>query len=106
MNQIEKILKETEAFRTEKGFIIIPIKSDLMRKISELPYMPICDSCIKSGEETGMYIPVLNQWFCIDCYDEWYQKARYYEDDRKFEEDKFLEMVELIKENQDELSTR
>lgn len=106
MNQIEKILKETEAFRTEKGFIIIPIKNELMRKISQLPYPPVCDCCIKSGEEIGMYIPVLNRWFCNNCYNEWHEKAKYYEEDKWYEEDKFLKMVESIKENQDEISTR
>lgn len=73
-----------------KGFKIIKCKR---REIIEVfGGKGICDSCGKPSIE-GYYIAVLNQWFCPQCYKEWYEDAYNYaiesSDDRRVEDKNF-----------------
>lgn len=44
----------------------------------------LCDSCSKSID-SGYYIPVLNQYFCKECFNRWDNSAHYYPQDRSIE---------------------
>lgn len=48
----------------------------------------ICDDCNAeiAPSETCYYIAVLNRIFCTDCYHEWIAGAKYYSEDKPFEE--------------------
>ena len=43
----------------------------------------ICDWCgtVYKPSDEGVYIAVLNQWYCKECYEEWIMRAEYYLDD-------------------------
>ena len=45
----------------------------------------ICDNCC-SKPRKGVYVAVLNRWFCIGCYEEWHGRARRYPEDARIEE--------------------
>lgn len=94
--KIEEILQTTRAFQTKKGFLIIPFTNREIREISNIP-MAVCDSCSKHNVELGYYIPVLNQWFCKECYDDWHNRATFYQEDRKFEERNFIDLIQYAK---------
>lgn len=48
----------------------------------------VCDDCNIGIEpsETCYYIAVLNRIFCADCFHEWIARAKYYGEDKPFEE--------------------
>lgn len=43
----------------------------------------ICDWCGKSflPSDKGVYIAVLNQWYCQKCFEEWVERATWYPGD-------------------------
>lgn len=43
----------------------------------------ICDWCGKSflPSDKGVYIAVLNQWYCQRCFEEWVERATWYPED-------------------------
>lgn len=65
----------------DKDFYVIKIEKPIL---SQLGMPGICDSCNNTPEE-GYYIAVLNRWYCQTCYDEWYQRANNYPEDREYE---------------------
>lgn len=48
----------------------------------------ICDNCgtVKSPSDNGYYIAVLNRWYCEKCYEEFKARARYYDEDKPYED--------------------
>lgn len=40
----------------------------------------------------GFYIPVINQWYCKNCYDQWYAGATHYRVDIEKERQSYNEM--------------
>ena len=57
----------------------------------------VCDSCL-SSPENGYYVAVLNQWFCEECYRQWYESAVYYPEDRGVEINNYVRYKEYINE--------
>lgn len=73
----------------KKGFKVIQVsRNELMDKLGQYGAMGICDRC-NGTASTGYYIAVLNQWFCPHCYQEWYHRATYYQEDTKVENKNF-----------------
>lgn len=66
----------------DKGFLILTVN---LSDIINIDSPGICDWC--SGDVTkGKYIAVLNHIYCDKCYDEWYERAKFYPEDRRIEE--------------------
>lgn len=58
----------------------------------------ICDRCNETPG-TGVYIAVLNSWYCPGCFEEWHKEAKNYPDDRKVEQSNFDHYKPLFDEN-------
>lgn len=75
-----------KVIESEKGFKLIECSRNEV--VQYLGGYGICDSC-NNTEETGIYIAVLNHWYCPKCFSEWHKTARNYESDRPIEERNF-----------------
>lgn len=84
----------------EKGFRVIEITSDEMRRIypemRNVDWFPICDSCGRNGLKKGYYVAVLNQWFCPKCYQRWYSGAIRQPEDWAIEMKNFSTYKEML----------
>lgn len=51
----------------------------------------VCDDCGKlcSLSDEGVYIAVLNRWFCNECYESWKKRAHWYPEDAEIEKKNF-----------------
>ena len=51
----------------------------------------ICDWCARTflASEKGVYIAVLNQWYCQKCFEEWIERATWYPQDVDVERKNF-----------------
>ena len=73
-------------FQNNKGFLILEIsRQEMLDKLEQYGCLGICDLC-GNPTDKGLYVAVLNQWFCPDCFYEWYIRAERYEEDIPFEE--------------------
>lgn len=81
-----------EIVKNKKGFKVL--KMDLV-EINQIGGFGICDFC-NSASTTGYYIAVLNQWYCPKCYQEWYNRATYYQEDAAVENRNFINMQNLL----------
>ena len=96
-----------KAITTEKGFKVIEMSfieafDTCMFGFTENEINRIvCDSCNKqiNGNQTVYFIPVLNQTFCKNCFDEWYANAEYFEEDKEYEDDVFNSYYSILKAN-------
>lgn len=82
-------------YKNDKGFRIIKIHSQEI--ITTIGGLGICDNCEKAHIGFGYLIPVMNRWFCPDCFKEWYEKATRFEEDNAFEESIFKEYCSRLK---------
>ena len=71
-------------FINEKGFTVYEMTG---AETMEFGGYGICDYC-NEGAAKGYLIPVLNHYYCEECYNEWVESAEYYEEDRWFEKRK------------------
>ena len=71
--------------KNEKGFLVIRTEQS---EITCLGGLGICDDCNQKSH-TGYLIAVLNRWFCDKCFTEWYNRAKYYKEDRHIEKRTF-----------------
>lgn len=72
--------------KNEKGFLVIEItRAEMVNKLAQYGCIGVCDSCM-TAPEVGYYIAVLNQWFCKECFDSWYERAVRYKEDIPYEE--------------------
>ena len=73
----------------KKGFKVIQVsRSELMDKLGLYGAMGVCDRC-NGITSTGYYIAILNQWFCPDCYQDWYHGTKRYPEDVAIENNNF-----------------
>lgn len=73
----------------KKGFKVIQIsRKELVEKLAKHWSIGICDYCNETASN-GYYIAVLNSWYCPHCYIEWYNRAKYYKEDKNIEERNF-----------------
>lgn len=79
--------------KTSKGFETIEIsREELIEK--EVSY-GVCDSCNSTPQE-GVYIAVLNMWYCVDCFEHWHKHARRYDEDIPTEKENIKFFSHLI----------
>ena len=75
-----------EEIKTKKGHLILGVV------LEEIPLfgssLCLCDGCNNGIKDKAYYVGVLNYVMCPDCYKEWEQRAKYYEEDREFEQRK------------------
>lgn len=74
----------------DKPFLLIECTAgELMQAVGS--DIVICDWCAKPflPSDDGVYIAVLNQWYCKDCYNEWIERAEYYPSDADVERKNF-----------------
>jgi hypothetical protein len=81
----------------DKGFLLLKTSSDEIKNLSLVSY-GICDSCNCEPKE-GVYIAVLNCWYCPDCFERWYTSAERFSEDIKFEEKKFWNVYNALAAN-------
>lgn len=73
----------------KKGFLVIELtKSEAIKKcMFGIDNNIICDGCnrLPYTNEFVYYIAVLNMVFCKHCYEEWYNRSNYCQEDRAYE---------------------
>lgn len=81
-------------FRNKNGHIAIPCTR--VQVVEIFKGYGICDNCNQTDEK-GWLLPVLvGRWFCAKCYGEWEATAKYYEEDREYEEAKAMQMIKTL----------
>ena len=84
-------------FINSKGFKIIKTSK---QEIISIGGFGICDSCAKTSEY-GYLIPALGSyWYCEKCYDDWDKRAKFYEEDVKFETQMHDKWIKIFKEKE------
>ncbi len=66
-----------EKTKSKCGYVVYAATADETHRLGG---MGICDYCGKAAE-TGYLIPVLNSYYCHECYDEWDSVGKYYPED-------------------------
>ena len=86
--------------KNKKGFMVI--RTENLAEILKFGGFGICDHCNQHKKTgTGYLVAVLNRWFCDECYTEWYNRAKRYEEDIPYEQRTFnyyQEVLELKEE--------
>ncbi len=82
-----------KVIQSEKGFKLIEVS---WLEIVELGGLGICDSCGKTAG-TGVYIAVLNSWYCKECFEKWHKRAKHYAQDSRIEESNFNVYKSLLR---------
>lgn len=96
-----------KVINTKKGFKIIEMSFTEAFDICMFGFTEnginriVCDNCNEqiNGNQTVYFIPVLNQAFCKNCFDEWYANAEYFEKDKEYEDDIFNHYHSILKAN-------
>lgn len=79
--------------KNEKGFKVIAI--DRQTLVSKLGSFGVCDSC-NTTSHIGYWVAVLNCWLCPDCYQDWYNGATNYPEDRVIETKHYNRMIQIL----------
>ena len=80
-------------YQNDKRFLII--KMTWREYVAATDTWGWCDLCgTNDFTQTGYgyYIPVINQWYCQKCYEQWYEGATHYRVDIEKERQAFNEM--------------
>lgn len=77
----------------EKGFSVI--RTETLSEALRLGGIAICDWCNKSSY-TGYYVAVLNHWYCDECFNDWYKRAKRYPEDIRIEERNYQRTSQLF----------
>lgn len=71
--------------KIQQGYTVYQISAEEIIKLRKINcFGNLCDSCNQTIEET-YFIPVLNWGMCQSCFDEWKNKAIFYQKDIDFE---------------------
>ena len=76
---------------TEKGHSVLVLEKEEMLSVSSVE-QPVCDSCMELLTSPGYYIPLLHAIYCVQCFEEWVERAVFYEEDRVYEKHKLREI--------------
>lgn len=77
----------------DKGYKLIEMS---MEEIVSVGGYAVCDSCNRTSSD-GVYVAVLNGWYCMDCFDAWYARvAECHPDDRAVELSNFKYMRNVL----------
>lgn len=79
----------------KKGFKIIELS---ITELNQIGGLGICDSC-NSAAFSGYYIAVLNMWYCPNCYHSFLERAKWYQEDSKIENQNFENMCKTFNLN-------
>lgn len=78
--------------KNKKGFKVIKVTlSDCIKWGG----FGICDHC-NGACDKGYYVAVLNSLLCEKCYNDWNQRAIYYPEDSRIEEQNYSYMKSLL----------
>lgn len=81
-------------YRNKNGHIVIPASRECV--VVVFGGYGICDFCSKPSDK-GFLCPVLSgQWSCPTCYEEWERTAKYYPEDKDYEERKAMQIIKTI----------
>lgn len=83
--------------RTNIGLAFIKINLLELMEV-EPGALGICDFCGKVSS-TGYYIPVLNRWYCDECFEEWQTRANRFEEDVPYEESNLNSWIDKLKKH-------
>lgn len=81
-----------KVIESKKGFKLIETSR---LEIVELGGFGICDYCGNTAE-TGVYIAVINSWYCKKCFEKWHERAKHYAQDSRIEERNFNTYQQLL----------
>lgn len=82
---------------TKKGFAILRMThQEAVNTWYDFGGLGICDHCLDKALSGGYYIPVLAMYYCPRCYRSWYRRAKYYPEDRSFENKKLKETLTIM----------
>lgn len=79
-----------KVIKADKPFLLIECTAkELMDAVGS--YAAMCDWCANAflGTDEGVYIAVLNRWFCKECYEEWIERSDYIPEDADIERKNF-----------------
>lgn len=76
--------------KIQQGYTVYQIPTEEIVKLRKIDcFGNLCDSCNQTIEET-YYIPVLNWGMCKSCFEDWKQRAIFYQEDLDFENTNML----------------
>lgn len=67
--------------KNSKGFIVYKMKGAETMKLGGCG---VCDYC-NNTSANGYLVAVLKSYYCEKCYRDWLKRAKYYEEDRRYE---------------------
>jgi len=85
-----------KVIESDKGFKLISCNS--ISAIQVFGGGGICDKCNETPDK-GVYIAVLNSWYCNDCFNGWHKKAISYPQDKEIELKNFNRYKPLFEQN-------
>lgn len=91
-------MREIQKFKIEEGYVAYK-----MRKLDAIIIfnsLGICDYCAES-DVCGYYIPVLNCYYCEECFNDWKDRCIYYEEDIWYENLNIKFVDKVINQNAD-----
>lgn len=96
-----------EIVKNEQGFRVIKMSAEEaihkcnfgMYSVRIYTTILLCDDCNKciNEEKEVYYVAVLNSLLCKKCYDNWYARARRYEEDAEYEERHFRNYANALR---------
>jgi hypothetical protein len=87
-------MKTLDDIRNKNGHIVIEMSRD--KVVTIFHGLGICDWC-NTPKPHGYLIPVLSgQWYCDDCKKDWEAKAKFYPEDKDYEDKKALQILKII----------
>ncbi len=75
-------MRELIKFKIDKGYTVYKMRA--IDAIEIFNGFGICDNCNKFASK-GIYVPILNRYLCEDCFIDWKERCKMYEDDLWFE---------------------
>lgn len=69
-------------YNNKKGFKVIRTENRL--EVLMLGGIGVCDWC-NDTSKTGYLVAVLNHWYCDECFQEWYKRAVFFDEDTLIE---------------------
>lgn len=81
-----------KVIESDKGFLLIECTEIETQKIGGIG---ICDSCNKVSDK-GIYISVLNSWYCMECFNDWHKGAIRYQEDIYIEKRHFNHTMDRL----------
>ena len=85
---------DVKKFQLKNGYICYIM--NFVEAVAIFNGLGICDECCKH-EYIGFYVPVLNRYMCEECFYDWANRCKFYEEDLWFEKQNIEYVEERIK---------